>query len=63
LLRPRTINFDFLRLGYLARANVADNADDLDWGVCCANEQRFADWIFISENLFRTGLTNQENIL
>src|SRR5205823_12794707 len=45
------------------RADIADDADDLVGHAETADEQGFADWIFVGINFFRAGLTDQANFL
>src|SRR6266480_3494923 len=63
LLRPRPVEFYIVRLRDLARAHVADDADDLRWRAITADEQRFADRIFAPENLLRAALADQDHVL
>src|SRR5438128_3356981 len=63
LLRPRPVEFYIVRLRDLARAHVADDADDLCWRAVTADEQRLADRIFAPENLLRTALADQDHVL
>src|SRR6266513_2385554 len=63
LLRPRPVEFYIVRLRDLARAHVADDANDLRWRAVTADEQRLADRIFAPENLLRTALADQDHVL
>src|SRR5207249_8410604 len=58
LLRPWPVEFYIIRLRDLARAHVADDADDLRWRAITADEQRLADRIFAPENLLRATLAD-----
>src|SRR5207247_11142400 len=63
LLRPRPVEFYIVRLRDLARAHVADDADDFRRRAVTADEQRLADRIFATENLLRTALADQDHVL
>src|SRR6266481_1196424 len=63
LLRPRPVEFDIVRLCDLARAHVADDADDLRWRAVTADEQCLADRIFVAENFLRAALADQDHVL
>src|SRR6266478_5717205 len=52
-----------VRLRDLARAHVADDADDFRRRAVTADEQRLADRIFAPENLLRAALADQDHVL
>src|SRR5437588_3332383 len=63
LLRPRPVEFYVVRLRDLARAHVADDADDFRRRAVTADEQRLADRTFAPENLLRAALADQDHVL
>src|SRR5207247_11120323 len=63
LLRPRPVEFYVVRLRDLARAHVADDADDFRRRTVTADEQRLADRTFAPENLLRAALADQDHVL
>ena len=61
-LRPRPIKFHTRRLGHSDRAHIADDSDNFARHTRL-DEQSLSDWILARINFFRTGLTDQTNLL
>src|SRR5436305_14633239 len=63
LLSPGTIQFDIVRLDDLARAHITDHPDNLRWRAGAANEKCLSNGIFVTENLLRSCLADEQHIL
>ena len=63
LLRPGPVEFYIIGLADFARAHIANDADDLGRHAVTADKQRFADGIFVAENLLRAALADEDHVL